>query len=92
MRMREGQKVRRNKNLASGAPIFTLDRELVPEPLLFFHFAAAHAYLPKFGVSTPPPPPPRVGVIGLRLMLAFIIGAIVAGANFVHSLKFIMYK
>ena len=25
-------------------PIFTLDRELVPEPLPIFHFAAAHTY------------------------------------------------
>ena len=44
--------------------IFTLDRELVPEPGPIFHFAAAHTGLPKFGVSTPspppPPPPPRV--------------------------------
>ena len=37
--------------------ILTFDRELVPEPLPIFHFAAAHTYK-KFGVSTPPPPPP----------------------------------
>ena len=35
--------------------IFTLDRELVPEPLPIFHFAAAHTYQ-NLGVSTPPPP------------------------------------
>ena len=35
--------------------IFTLDRELVPEPLPIFHFAAAHAYQSLGWV----PPPPR---------------------------------
>ena len=41
----------------SGAPHFHARpaRELVPEPLPIFHFAAAHTY-PKFGVNTPPPP------------------------------------
>ena len=29
--------------------IFTLDRELVPEPLPIFHFPAAHTYQNKFG-------------------------------------------
>ena len=36
--------------------IFTLDRELVPEPWPIFHFCGRGTYLPKFGVSTPPPP------------------------------------
>ena len=39
---------------------FTLDRELVPEPLPFFHFAAAHSYQNLGWVPPPPPPPPRV--------------------------------
>ena len=30
--------------LVPETPIFTLDRELVPEPLPFFHFAVAHTY------------------------------------------------
>ena len=38
--------------------IFTLDRELVPEPGPIFHFAAAHTYQNLGWV--PPPPPPRV--------------------------------
>ena len=36
--------------------IFTLDRELVPEPLPIFHFAAAHTY-PNLGWAPPPPSP-----------------------------------
>ena len=36
---------------------FTLDGELVPEPLPIFHFAAAHTYQNLRWV--PPPPPPR---------------------------------
>ena len=36
--------------------IFTLDRELVPEPLPIFHFAAAHTYQ-NLGWVPPPPPP-----------------------------------
>ena len=39
--------------------IFTLDRELVPEPRPIFHFAAAHTYQNLGWV--PPPPPPRRG-------------------------------
>ena len=35
--------------------IFTLDRELVPEPCPFF--PCRGTCLPKFGVSNPPPPP-----------------------------------
>ena len=30
--------------LVPETPIFTLDRELVPQPLPFFHFAVAHTY------------------------------------------------
>ena len=37
--------------------IFTLDRELVPEPLPIFHFAAAHAYQNLGWVYTPSPSP-----------------------------------
>ena len=49
----------------SGAPHFhTLDRELVPEPLPIFHFAAAHTYTKIWGRVPPPPPPPR----GSRLL------------------------
>ena len=38
--------------------IFTLDRELVPEPLPIFHFAAAHRLPTKIWGEYPPPPPP----------------------------------
>ena len=37
--------------------IFTLDRELVPEPLQMFHFAAAHT-CQNLGWVPPPPPSP----------------------------------
>ena len=37
--------------------IFTLDRELVPEPGPIFHFAAAHTYKIRGEYPFPPPPP-----------------------------------
>ena len=42
--------------------IFTLDRELVPDPLPIFHFAAAHTYQ-NLGWVTPPPPPPPMSLV-----------------------------
>ena len=48
--------------LVPETPIFTLDRELVPEPLPFFHFAVAHTYQ-NLGWVAPPPPPPSPGVV-----------------------------
>ena len=44
--------------LVSEPNIFTLDQELVPEPLPIFHFAAAHTYQNLGWVPPPPPPPP----------------------------------
>ena len=56
--------------------IFTLDRELVPEPGPIFHFAAAHTYQ-NLGWVPPPPPPCRILKLmmvmkGLILMIRFI--------------------
>ena len=48
--------------LVPETPIFTLDRELVPEPLPFFHFASAHTYQNLGWV--PPPPPLGTGQLG----------------------------
>ena len=42
--------------------IFTLDRELIPEPGPIFHFAAAHTYQ-NLGWVPPPPLPPGFGQI-----------------------------
>ena len=49
--------------------VFTLDRELVPEPWPIFHFAAAHTY---HNLGWVPPPPPEMGPVNMTNLNSII--------------------